>query len=80
MSDRSFSGYEALANGIVLQAVKDYRAAIHRVKAHPDKSEIAMQEVKDLERFFRSGWYQILTQVDGEYLINEIREQEDFYL
>ena len=60
--------YENLANVIVLQAVKDYRDALKRLKA-------AMADATECERFFRSGWYKTLTSVDGEYLITKLREE-----
>ena len=41
--------YENLANAIVLNAVEEYR-----------KSN-SPQLLQDLERFFRSDWFQILT-------------------
>ena len=71
--------YERLANAIVLQAVSDYRVALKKIKAHPKNRE-AISEALEIEKFFRSGWYSILTDVDGEYLIRrlqyEIRQSE----
>ena len=73
--------YERLANAIVLQAVSDYRVAHKKIKAHPKNRE-AISEALEIEKFFRSGWYSILTDVDGEYLIrrlqDEIRQSESF--
>lgn len=66
--------YEALANAIVLQAVNDYRAALKKVKKNPNNRE-ALDEALQIERFFRSQWYQVLTSVDGEYLINRLRRE-----
>lgn len=56
---------EKLANAIVLQAVSDYRAALKKVKKNP-KNRDAMDEALQIEKFFRSEWYQVLTSVDGE--------------
>lgn len=64
--------YQALANAIVETAVKDYKTALKYHYAHPDKKEYA-DEVDSLERFFRSGWYELLTDLDGEYLMNGVR-------
>ena len=36
---------------------------------------IAMSDAMECERFFRSGWYKALTSVDGEYLIQKLREE-----
>ena len=57
--------YQALANAIVELAVKDYRTALKYHYRHPDKKEYA-DAVDSLELFFRSGWYGILTDLDGE--------------
>lgn len=65
---------EALANGIVLQAVNDYRMALKKLIRNPRNQE-AMQEAMEIERFFRSGWYSTLSDVDGEFLIERLREE-----
>ena len=66
--------YERLANAIVLQAVSDYRVALKKIKAHPINRE-AISEALEIEKFFRSGWYSILTDVDGEYLIRRLQDE-----
>ena len=66
--------YERLANAIILQAVSDYRVALKKIKAHP-KNRQAIDEALEIERFFRSGWYQELTSVDGEYLIKRLQDE-----
>ncbi len=66
--------YERLANAIVLQAVADYRVALKKIKAHPKNRE-AISEALEIEKFFRSGWYSILTDVDGEYLIRRLQDE-----
>ena len=66
--------YENLANAIVLQAVKDYRDALKRLKKKPG-NQAAMSDAMECVRFFRSGWYKTLTSVDGEYLIQKLREE-----
>ena len=65
--------YERMANAIILQALTDYRAAVKRVKRNPKDRE-RMDEALRIERFFRSGWYQRLTNVDGEFLIRKLQE------
>lgn len=58
--------YENLANAIVLKAVDDYRKTddIHKLQV--------------IEKFFRSCWYQMLTNVDGEQLIEALREEKRY--
>lgn len=68
------TNYENLANAIVLQAVKDYRSALKRLKMNPADNS-AMSDAMECERFFRSGRYSALTIVDGEYLINKLRKE-----
>ena len=66
--------YENLANAIILLAVKDYRQALKLLSKNPH-SRSAMAAVNEMERFFRSDWYEILTSVDGEMLIRKLREE-----
>ena len=56
--------YENLANAIILQAVKDYRLTDDE------------QELQEIERFFRSGWFGVLSKVDPELLIKELRKEK----
>lgn len=57
-------GYEELAEAVILQAVKDYRKAL-KYDERGRKREI--------EKFFRSEYFRILTDVDGEMLIQKLR-------
>ena len=68
------NGWQALANGIVEQAVKDYRAALKTLRRHPD-SKAAMATAMEVERFFHSDWYGQLTTIDPEYLIDRLRKE-----
>lgn len=63
--------YEDLANAIIIKACNDYRTALKRVKKNPENKD-AINEALSLERFFKSPWYQVLTSVDGEFLIRKI--------
>ena len=56
--------YENLTNAIILQAVKDYRLTDDE------------QELQEIERFFRSGWFGVLSKVDPEYLIRQLRKEK----
>ena len=59
--------YQELANAIVLQAVKDYRMTDDE------------RELKEIERFFRSTWFGVLTSVDPGLLISKLRKEEQQY-
>ena len=61
------NGYQALANGIIEQAVKDYREALRRLKKHPD-DKAAMKEAMELfDRQIEEG--------DGEMTAKEYLNQ-----
>ena len=64
--------YQALANAVVELAVKDYKKALKQHYRFPDNKEFKA-EVNSLEKFFSSGWYGMLTDLDGEYLISGVR-------
>ena len=66
--------YQSLANAIIEQAAKDYRIALRYHLKHPYDGRYK-RDVAEIERFFRSDWYTALTDVDGEYLIREIRRR-----
>lgn len=67
-------GYERLANAIIIQAAKDYRAALRRLHRKPNNKD-AKAEKESIERFFRSYWFRALTEVDGEMLIRKLNEE-----
>lgn len=58
--------YEELANAIVLQAARDYRKSLKR------KNKAGAREI---ERFFRSDWFAVLTSLEPEVLINNIKKE-----
>jgi hypothetical protein len=66
--------YENLANAIVIQAAEDYMSALKRLRKNRS-NDAAMQEALQLERFFHSGWFGVLTSVDPDFLIRELRKK-----
>ena len=113
-------GYEKLTNGVIEEAVKDYRKAARFLARHPRTREleetVARQrvekekrreerlklnlpagrkrqskeerlldricskecEMKEIEHFFCSQWFGRLTNIDGQWLLERLkREQED---
>ena len=66
--------YQNLANAIVAQAAQDYLSALKRLKKNP-RNRTAMDEAMQMEKFFHSGWYGVLTGVDPDYLIRKLREK-----
>ena len=68
--------YQELANAVIVLAAKDYRHAL-RIQRRNPRSAAAQSQIGSLERFFRSDWYKVLTDVDGEMLIKRMREERE---
>lgn len=66
--------YEKLANAIILQAVKDYRAARKKLKKQPTNKDAEIM-INETERFFRSDWFTALTDVDGALILRKLQEE-----
>ena len=67
--------WEDLAQAIIVQAVKDYRLARARLKKKPD-DVIGKKLKREVEAFFRSWWFSILTDVEPEIILRGLREEE----
>ena len=66
--------HEELAGAIVMQAVKDWRRAVKTLKKKPRK-ESAKQMKEECERFFRSQWFEDLTDVDGSFILRKLKQE-----
>lgn len=58
--------YQKLADAIVAVAADDYRTALRSNNRKLRSS---------LEDFFRSGWYKILTTIDGELIMSQLQRE-----
>ena len=54
-------GYIAIWKAVILQAVQDYRK-------HPEMRA-------EITRFFRSNYFESLTNVDGEYIVSRLKSE-----
>ena len=68
------TSYENLANAIIIVAADDYRKARKKLFKNPDDWK-AQSTVKEVERFFMSKWYEVLTTVEGRYIINRLKAE-----
>lgn len=59
-------GYSRLCNAIIVQAVKDYMSA---------KRQDNERKMAELRNFFRSGWFNALTEINGEIMLEMIEEK-----
>ena len=64
--------YERLAEQIIIRAARDYRNALKRLHRHPE-NPTALSTKKEVERFFLSKWFQVLSDVDSNVLIEGIK-------
>jgi len=71
----NYNPYEELANAVIVQACEDYKRAYACYLRNPDSAERTMQQLEELELFFRSDWYKTLTELDGEYLMHRLQEE-----
>ena len=67
-------GYTDLANAIIKQAVKDYKCVYRRLRKNPDNKK-AKKDLRKLESFFFSSWYEALTDLDASYLLRKVWER-----
>ena len=74
MSVGNLSPYEALGNAVVLQAVKDYREAVHKL-SRGKKNTNAESTKQECERFFQSPYFNVFTQLDGKALLSQLEKE-----
>lgn len=67
------SPYETLANAIVILAAKDYRRALRTLKHNP-RNLGALSDKINIERFFHSKWFAVLTNVNAHMLLTRLKE------
>ena len=67
-------GWCRLASRVVRLAADDYRFTLRRIK-RDRRDRNARREARRLEYFFRSGWFHVLLDIDGEELIQRLREE-----
>ena len=68
-------GYENLANAIIVQAVRDWRDSVRKLKKNPAHTD-SLHMKAECERFFLSKWFTALTTVDGSWLLRKLKEEE----
>ncbi len=68
--------YRALADAIILRAVKDFQHAYRRLRKHPyDKK--AQDSVREITNFFCSQYFEALTDLDGPALLHRMMRKID---
>ena len=74
--DISIKPYQNLAEAIILSAVQDYRDALRdNGSRHGNHIRCNNHTIKECEKFFKSQWFTILSNADGEMIMNKIRKE-----
>lgn len=63
-----------LAEAIILKAVDDYRYTSKRLLAKPNDDRLKLQKA-EIEKFFLSSWFQVLTDLDGKQLLQKLQAE-----
>lgn len=66
--------FEGLANAIIIQAAVDYRLALKQLRQNP-LFQPAIRMSYEIERFFRSDWFSILTRINGIELLARLKTE-----
>ena len=66
--------FEGLANAIIIQAAVDYRLALKQLRQNP-LFQPAIRMSYEVERFFRSDWFSILTRINGIELMARLKTE-----
>ncbi len=66
--------FEGLANAIIIQAAADYRLALKQLRQNP-LFQPAIRMSYEVERFFRSDWFSILTRINGIKLLARLKTE-----
>ena len=65
---------EGLANAIIIQATVDYRLALKQLRQNP-LFQPAIRMSYEVERFFRSDWFSILTRINGIEMLARLKTE-----
>ena len=66
--------YERLAEQIIIRAAKDYRNTLKRLYKYPE-NPTALATKEEIEMFFYSQWFTVLTKVNPNVIIKGIQEE-----
>lgn len=70
-----YFAYQKLANAIIVMAADDYRELCNAGKLKMKVGGSKYTSIDSIEDFFRSDYYKSLTELDGEYLLEKLKEE-----
>lgn len=75
MGNEELNYPQRLASAIILKAVDDYREA-RKVLARDSANLLAHQHIVQCEEFFLSKWFEVLSDVDGSFILERLINEE----
>lgn len=69
------TAFEDLSIAIIAQAAEDYRKVLRKLENDPFNVYLLIEKV-EIEKFFRSQWYECLTNVDGTMILRRLQNGE----
>ena len=67
----SEDGYRKLADAIIMQGAHDYRRSVEQLIRKPYSTK-AHQDKQEVEAFFLGDWFQVLSDLDGQELLQRL--------
>ena len=71
--------WEDLANAAILQQAEDYRAKRDELRRIPKRQKSRREEIEkeilEIEAFFLSDWFCLLTNADGAVILDRLRKE-----
>lgn len=74
MSIENLSPYQMLGNAVVIQATRDYRDAVKKLSRGKRNTAAAITK-EECERFFKSPYFNVFTQLDGKVLLAKLEKE-----
>ena len=71
---KSAEWQENLAHASILQAVRDYRDVRKILRKYPEH-DLSLKLKAEVEEFFLSSWFTVLTNLDGKALLKKLQEE-----
>ena len=71
------TSWQNFANAIIEKAADDYRNDRRKLLRNPRNKEAA-EEISDIEEFFRSEWFCALSDVDGNYILDQLKKENPY--
>ena len=72
-----YFAYQKLANAIIVMAVDDYREIMKYGGVKMKIGGNKYTSIDSIEKFFHSDYYKQLTDLDGEYILRKLKEEQD---